>query len=92
MCALPAGSRARDNAAAMRLILYQRDDCELCDRALALLAQARTPEFDSIFIDADDELEARYGARVPVLRDASSGRELDWPFAASDLATFIASA
>ena len=61
------------------LILYQRDDCHLCDQALAVLAQARVPEFDSVFIDDDDVLEERYGARVPVLRDAA-GDELDWPF------------
>jgi hypothetical protein len=62
------------------LILYQRDDCHLCDLALDVLAQARAPEFDSVFIDGDDALEADYGARVPVLRDAGNGRELEWPF------------
>ena len=63
----------------MRFTLYQRDSCHLCDLALDLLAQARAPEFDSVFIDDDEALEARYGARVPVLRDAG-GRELEWPF------------
>ncbi|WP_303747108.1 glutaredoxin family protein [Stenotrophomonas pigmentata] len=63
----------------MGLTLYQRDDCHLCDLALAVLAQARVPEFDSVFIDDDEALEAAYGTRVPVLRDAG-GRELDWPF------------
>ena len=64
----------------MRLILYQRDECKLCDEALAVLAAARVPEFESIWIDDDAELEARYGMRVPVLREAASARELDWPF------------
>jgi hypothetical protein len=64
----------------MRLILYQRDDCHLCDLALDVLAQARAPEFSSVFIDDDTELEVRYGERVPVLRDDASGRELNWPF------------
>lgn len=59
--------------------LYQRDDCHLCDQALAVLAQARVGDLDSVFIDDDAALEARYGLRVPVLRDAQ-GRELDWPF------------
>jgi len=63
----------------MGLTLYQRDDCHLCDLALAVLAQARAPEFDSVFIDDDEVLEAAYGTRVPVLRDAA-GRELEWPF------------
>ncbi len=62
------------------LVLYQRDDCCLCDQALAVLAAARAPEFDSVFIDDDPALEAAYGIRVPVLRDSADGRELDWPF------------
>ncbi|MEO5558219.1 MAG: glutaredoxin family protein [Dokdonella sp.] len=72
----------------MRLVLYQRDDCPLCDHALAVLAAARAPEFASVWIDDDVELEARYGARVPVLRDEDSGRELDWPFAPAALDVF----
>jgi hypothetical protein len=67
-------------------ILYQRDDCQLCDEALALLAQARFPAFDSVFIDGHPALELRYGARVPVLRDTGTDRELDWPFDAAALA------
>ncbi|HEV2606558.1 MAG TPA: glutaredoxin family protein [Xanthomonadaceae bacterium] len=63
----------------MRLILYQRDDCHLYDLALDVLAQARVPDFDSVFIDGNGELEARYGERVPVLR-TEAGRELGWPF------------
>lgn len=69
----------------MPLILLQRDDCHLCDLALDVLAQVRAPDFDSVFIDGAPELEASYGARVPVLRDTESGRELDWPFDAARL-------
>ncbi|MHB8448393.1 MAG: glutaredoxin family protein [Rudaea sp.] len=69
----------------MRLTLYQRDDCRLCDLALEVLAQARAPEFASVFIDDDAALEARYGERVPVLREDDSGRELNWPFDAQAL-------
>src|SRR5262249_40002446 len=63
----------------MRLILFQRDDCHLCDLALEVLAQGRAPDFVSVFIDKDAELEQRYGERVPVLRDDVSGPELGWP-------------
>lgn len=73
----------------MRLVLFQRDDCHLCDHALAVLAAARAPEFASVFIDGDDTLEARYGTRVPVLRDEASGRELDWPFTDTTLRAFL---
>ncbi|MBJ7574953.1 glutaredoxin family protein [Luteimonas sp. MC1828] len=74
----------------MPLTLFQRDDCHLCDLAIAVLAEARAPEFDSVFIDGDDALEERYGVRVPVLRDAAGGRELDWPFDAATLRRFLA--
>lgn len=71
------------------LILYQRDDCHLCDLALEVLAAARLPDFESVFIDEDDLLEAAYGIRVPVLRDESTGRELDWPFDAARLRQWL---
>ena len=74
----------------MPLILYQRDDCHLCDLALDELAQARVPEFESVFIDGDDALEERYGLRVPVLRDDARDIELDWPFDAEKLRGFLA--
>ncbi|MFC4821977.1 glutaredoxin family protein [Dokdonella ginsengisoli] len=73
----------------MRLILFQRDDCPLCDQALAVLAAARAPDFDTRWIDDDAELEARYGARVPVLRDDGDGRELGWPFDAAAVRAFV---
>lgn len=60
-------------------VLFQRDDCHLCDLALDVLAAARLPAFESVFIDGDDALEAVYGHRVPVLR-RGDGIELDWPF------------
>jgi hypothetical protein len=72
------------------LVLYQRDYCQLCDLALAVLAEARTPEFDSCWIDDAPELEARYGTRVPVLRDNHGDRELDWPFDAAAVCAFLA--
>lgn len=73
----------------MKPALYQRDDCHLCDAALDVLAQAGAPEFDSVWIDGDAVLEARYGQRVPVLRDEDTGAELDWPFDAAAVAAFV---
>jgi hypothetical protein len=72
------------------LVLYQRDYCHLCDQALAVLAEAPAPEFDSVWVDDSEELERRYGTRVPVLRDARDGRELDWPFDAAAVRAFLA--
>ncbi len=71
------------------LILYQRDDCKLCDEAVALLARVRAPDFESVWIEGDADLEARYGERVPVLRNDASDRELAWPFDAAALQAFL---
>ena len=72
----------------MDLILYQRDDCHLCDQALAILAQARAPEFTSVFLEDAPGLEERYGLRVPVLRDATRDVELEWPFDVAQVQAF----
>ncbi|MCC7248368.1 MAG: glutaredoxin family protein [Lysobacter sp.] len=72
----------------MPYVLYQRDDCHLCDLALAVLAEAGMPAFESVFIDADDALEAIYGHRVPVLR-CGNDWELDWPFDAATVAASL---
>ena len=74
----------------MTLFLFQRDDCHLCDLALEVLAAARAPEFESVFIDGDAALEARYGERIPVLRDESRDAELEWPFDADTVRRFLA--
>ena len=74
--------------AAMKLALYQRDDCHLCDAALDVMAQAGAPDFESVWIDGDAALEARYGTRVPVLRDKATGAELAWPFDVAALRAF----
>lgn len=84
----PVGA-ARPGAAPPGFRLFQRDDCHLCDLALAVLAEARLPAFESVFIDEDAALEASYGTRVPVLRDETRGAELDWPFDAEAVRALI---
>lgn len=71
------------------LTLYSRDDCCLCDEAVAILASAAAPDFHSVWIDDDAELEQRYGIRIPVLRDTRDGRELEWPFDADAVRRFV---
>lgn len=72
-----------------KFLLFQRDDCHLCDLALEVLAAAGAPEFESVFVDGDTQLEERYGVRVPVWRDDVGNRELDWPFTDEGLRTFL---
>ena len=58
----------------MRLRLYGRRDCHLCDEMIAGL-RALQPQLafqlDVLDVDLDPTLAARYGERVPVLVDAS---------------------
>ena len=70
------------------LTLIQRDDCALCDEAWEALHAAGVRDFKPLYIDGDAVLEARYGARVPVLTDGA--RELDWPFDAGRLRNWLA--
>ncbi|WP_240912660.1 glutaredoxin family protein [Lysobacter sp. HDW10] len=70
-------------------MLYQRDYCHLCDLALAELAAARAPEFESIFIDDLPELEPIYGVRVPVFKDIHTGAEIGWPFDAASVRDWL---
>lgn len=81
----------------LQLTLYGTLGCHLCEEAEALLAEAlhrQVQSIDLVSVDiADhDEWMARYGMRIPVLRHASSGLELDWPFGEADLDSFLASA
>ena len=54
-----------------RLQLITREGCHLCEEAAATLAQlaaeAGLEEPESIDVDADPELQAEYGDRVPVV-------------------------
>jgi glutaredoxin 2 len=71
------------------LRLYVSEECELCDRAVDILAQAKAPDFECICIEGDEALEERYGVRVPVLRDVTDDRELGWPFDVADVRNFL---
>jgi glutaredoxin len=54
----------------VRLVLYTRDGCHLCEDAKVVLERvaARTGEgFTEIDIATDPELTAEYGDRIPVL-------------------------
>lgn len=62
----------------MRLTLYGRPDCHLCDVADAALHRTsrRMPvEVVHVDISGDAILEARYGTRIPVVTD-ETGRVL----------------
>ena len=54
----------------MRVVLYSRPGCHLCDDARkVLLAEQATSPFDLVEVDVhdDDVLERAYGIRIPVV-------------------------
>ena len=71
---------------ASRWQLLLRPSCLLCLEAEYVLVQAGIDDFERIDIERDPALESRYGTRIPVLRDRSGDRELDWPFDAAAIA------
>ena len=65
---IPEGAKAR-----LRLTLYGRSYCHLCDEMLAALGALRR-EFgfgvDVVDVDSDADLEKRFGDLVPLLMHA----------------------
>jgi glutaredoxin len=54
----------------MRVVLYSRAGCHLCDAARdVLLAERSRSPFDLVEVDVggDDDLEREYGIRIPVV-------------------------
>lgn len=71
------------------MILYTRDGCHLCERAVELLDAAGVA-WRAVDIDGDAALTERYGLVIPVLRRPETGRELAFPFDAEAVAAFLA--
>ena len=54
----------------MRVVLYSREGCHLCDVAREVILAERSGTafaFDEVDIGGDDGLELEYGIRVPVV-------------------------
>ena len=54
----------------MKLTLYTKSDCCLCDEALAALERVRAErlfELETVDIEGDPDLMRRYGERIPVV-------------------------
>jgi len=77
-------------AGPLRLTLYERDGCHLCDEARVLLDEMLGSEgYARMDIEADDALVLRYGFRVPVIGVDGIDR-LEAPITAPDLRALVA--
>ncbi|EPJ48324.1 MAG: glutaredoxin [Osedax symbiont Rs1] len=77
----------------INFILYSTEHCHLCELAEELLVNQLDSNLHSIEVEdiADDDLLlARYGIRIPVLLNLQTKAELQWPFDAQILHSFIA--
>ena len=74
----------------MRLVLYERDGCHLCEEARVLLDEMLGPDgYTRVDIDADDDLVLRYGFRIPVIGLDGVDR-MEAPITAPDLRVLVA--
>jgi hypothetical protein len=76
-----------------QLVMLSTDHCTLCERALDLLLsmpELRGWQLQVVDVAGDDVLGEQYGERLPVL--LHDARELGWPFAATDVARWLAEA
>ena len=63
----------------MRVVLYGRPGCHLCEEALAVVRRVATNlecALEEVDIETDDELFKRYLERIPVL--TIDGRPFAW--------------
>lgn len=74
-----------------QLILYSTSSCHLCEQATAILENLSALDFTwhEIEIAEDEVLLDKYGTKIPVLRRADSGQELNWPFTEHDVRLLI---
>lgn len=79
--------------AMLNFVFLTTQGCHLCEVAEDLLVanlKSELHQVDMIDIAYDDKLLERYGERIPVLKNEDTDEELNWPFDASQLVSFVA--
>ena len=72
------------------LRLYSRPGCHLCDYAVLMLDESGASlELDTVNIEEEPGLLARYDTAVPVFQRIDTGAELCWPFDDDELEIFL---
>ena len=73
-----------------KFAFYTTEGCHLCEQAWALvIAQDRVNEMTQVEIIHDEADIARYGIRIPVIKNNETDKEIGWPFDSIELADFI---
>ena len=73
------------------LTLFGTTACHLCEECLMLTRplEGNGVRVQQVDIVDDPQLLERYQLRIPVLRRADSGAELDWPFDLGQLMSWL---
>lgn len=74
------------------LLFYTTEGCHLCEYAAAMLddlANSRKFQLKPVDISESEELVARYGLTIPVLRNPCNNRELNWPFTTEQIVELL---
>lgn len=78
------------NRPALIIKLYTTLGCHLCDQALAMLQNLATDvTIVEVEIADDGRLLEKYGLIIPVVGVEGCAQEINWPFTASELRSFI---
>lgn len=73
-----------------KFAFYTTEGCHLCEQAWALIiAQDLVNAMTQVEIIHDEADVARYGIRIPVIKNRDTDKEIGWPFDAVELANFI---
>lgn len=72
-----------------QLILLGTSACHLCEQAEALLEQLAIT-YQKVDIAEQEQWQARYAIKIPVLLDTQTQQELCWPFTTDDIQNFTA--
>jgi hypothetical protein len=74
----------------LRLTLYERDGCHLCEEARVLLDDMLGKDgYGRVDIETDDDLLLRYGFRIPVIALDGVDR-LEAPITAPEIRALVA--
>jgi hypothetical protein len=73
----------------LRVTLYERDGCHLCEETRVLLDEMLGQDgYTRVDIETDDDLILRYGFRIPVIALNGTDR-LEAPIVAPDIRTLM---
>ncbi len=74
----------------VKLFLYTKPGCHLCDRVRIMLAAIDPPlTVEEMDISISERMTKNFGERIPVLQRSDSSAQLDWPFNAEQLVRFV---